>query len=261
MWDTRCVLHITLKKSNTCDPQIAMLIDLPHQTVIQNILSFMSNFISENLLQEFFHFCATFDFTNRAMSIRRGDWYENPDPVQFSLYLENPFETHLNASKNVKPRLVELIRDKSRLALDKMSQADFSTPREYSWGIPLLFHVEEDNHSRISSILHIISDDDNIANLTGVDDSEHRHHDVTGVDSNQNDHVISHVRHHVTGSVEITAESQGHDAFEAGGRIIGSLAETLESLPKSTEGSSSARSTQVWKRLHLSNFCVKLWVI
>ena len=191
------------------------------------------------------------------MSIRRGDWYENPDPEQFSLYLENPFETHLNASKNVKPRLVELIRDKSRLALDKMSQADFSTPREYSWGIPLLFHVEEDNHSRISSILHIISDDDNLANLTGVDDSEHRHHDVTGVNSNQNDHVTSHV----TGSDEITAESQGHDAIEAGGRIIGSLEETLESLPKSSEGSSSARSTQVWKRLHLSNFYVKLWVI
>ena len=211
----------------------------------------MSNFVSENLLQEFFHFCATFDFTNRAMSIRRGGWYENPDPEQFSLYLENPFETHLNTSKNVKPRLIELIRDRSRLALDKMSQADFSTPREYSWGIPLLFQVEDDNHSRISSILHIISDNDNVANLTGVDDSEHIHHDVTGVNS---DHVTSHV----TESDGITTGSQGHDAIATDGRIVSSLHETLESLPTSTEGSSPARSTQVWKSHCLMKFSVKL---
>ncbi|XP_070545912.1 poly(A) RNA polymerase, mitochondrial-like [Ptychodera flava] len=54
----------------------------------------------EELLYEFFEFCAKFNFQKFALSLRHGEKFSKPESGN-PLYIENPFETELNITRNV----------------------------------------------------------------------------------------------------------------------------------------------------------------
>ncbi|XP_076014507.1 poly(A) RNA polymerase, mitochondrial [Genypterus blacodes] len=59
----------------------------------------------EQLLGEFFDFYATFSFSTMSINIRKGK--EQHKPETSPLYIQNPFETSLNVSKNVNVTLLQ----------------------------------------------------------------------------------------------------------------------------------------------------------
>ncbi|XP_030630842.1 poly(A) RNA polymerase, mitochondrial [Chanos chanos] len=59
----------------------------------------------EKLLQEFFEFYGTFAFNKMSLNIRKGK--EQNKPESAALYIQNPFETSLNVSKNVNATQLE----------------------------------------------------------------------------------------------------------------------------------------------------------
>ncbi|XP_043085379.1 LOW QUALITY PROTEIN: poly(A) RNA polymerase, mitochondrial [Puntigrus tetrazona] len=59
----------------------------------------------EKLLQEFFEFYGNFPFNKASINIRKGK--EQSKPEATALYIQNPFETTLNISKNVNATQVE----------------------------------------------------------------------------------------------------------------------------------------------------------
>nr|XP_054752013.1 poly(A) RNA polymerase, mitochondrial-like [Lytechinus pictus] len=96
------------------------------------------------LLQEFFHFCATFEFKKYALSVHRGCTYPIPnDGKIFPMYIENPLEPELNSSKNVSGDLVDRLRRLSQEAVRTMERLDFyeadaSHDAVHSWGLGAL---------------------------------------------------------------------------------------------------------------------------
>ncbi|XP_073684759.1 poly(A) RNA polymerase, mitochondrial [Garra rufa] len=76
---------------------------------------------SEKLLQEFFEFYGSFPFNKASINIRKGK--EQTKPETTALYIQNPFETTLNISKNVNgtqlERFVALCRESAWLLQQK----------------------------------------------------------------------------------------------------------------------------------------------
>uniref|UniRef100_A0A8C1GSP5 Mitochondrial poly(A) polymerase n=1 Tax=Cyprinus carpio TaxID=7962 RepID=A0A8C1GSP5_CYPCA len=75
----------------------------------------------EKLLQEFFEFYGNFPFNKASINIRKGK--EQTKPETTALYIQNPFETTLNISKNVNAtqleRFVALCRESAWLLQQK----------------------------------------------------------------------------------------------------------------------------------------------
>ncbi|XP_052426791.1 poly(A) RNA polymerase, mitochondrial-like [Carassius gibelio] len=75
----------------------------------------------EKLLQEFFEFYGNFPFNKASINIRKGK--EQTKPETTALYIQNPFETTLNISKNVNAtqleRFVALSRESAWLLQQK----------------------------------------------------------------------------------------------------------------------------------------------
>ncbi|XP_050980259.1 poly(A) RNA polymerase, mitochondrial [Labeo rohita] len=75
----------------------------------------------EKLLQEFFEFYGNFPFNKASINIRKGR--EQTKPETTALYIQNPFETTLNVSKNVNgtqlERFVALCRESAWLLQQK----------------------------------------------------------------------------------------------------------------------------------------------
>uniref|UniRef100_A0A671RUC3 Poly(A) RNA polymerase, mitochondrial-like n=1 Tax=Sinocyclocheilus anshuiensis TaxID=1608454 RepID=A0A671RUC3_9TELE len=80
-----------------------------------------SNYTFEKLLQEFFEFYGNFPFNKASINIRKGK--EQTKPETTALYIQNPFETTLNISKNVNAtqleRFVALCRESAWLLQQK----------------------------------------------------------------------------------------------------------------------------------------------
>ncbi|XP_042591392.1 poly(A) RNA polymerase, mitochondrial-like isoform X2 [Cyprinus carpio] len=77
--------------------------------------------LAEKLLQEFFEFYGNFPFNKASINIRKGK--EQTKPEMTALYIQNPFETTLNISKNVNAtqleRFVALCRESAWLLQQK----------------------------------------------------------------------------------------------------------------------------------------------
>uniref|UniRef100_A0A8C1BV71 Mitochondrial poly(A) polymerase n=1 Tax=Cyprinus carpio carpio TaxID=630221 RepID=A0A8C1BV71_CYPCA len=77
--------------------------------------------LAEKLLQEFFEFYGNFPFNKASINIRKGK--EQTKPETTALYIQNPFETTLNISKNVNAtqleRFVALCRESAWLLQQK----------------------------------------------------------------------------------------------------------------------------------------------
>ncbi|XP_076855683.1 poly(A) RNA polymerase, mitochondrial [Brachyhypopomus gauderio] len=97
----------------------------------------------EKLLQEFFEFYGNFAFNRSSISIRRGQDQSKPEAAP--LYIQNPFETSLNVSKNVNAtqleRFVALCRESAWLFQEgevlkrsARQSADLTPP----WGLAAL---------------------------------------------------------------------------------------------------------------------------
>uniref|UniRef100_A0AAR2JDI2 RL domain-containing protein n=1 Tax=Pygocentrus nattereri TaxID=42514 RepID=A0AAR2JDI2_PYGNA len=73
--------------------------------------------LAEKLLQEFFEFYGSFAFNRSSINIRKGREQNKPEAA--ALYIQNPFETSLNVSKNVNAtqleRFVALCRESAWL--------------------------------------------------------------------------------------------------------------------------------------------------
>ncbi|KAM8967613.1 poly(A) RNA polymerase, mitochondrial [Pelodytes ibericus] len=90
------------------------------------------------LLAEFLEFYGNFDFTKNGINIRKGKEQNKPDSSP--LYIQNPFEQHLNVSKNVNQtqlgRFVTLTRESAWILQEQLNnplEAD-SQP----WGLAAL---------------------------------------------------------------------------------------------------------------------------
>ncbi|XP_072020256.1 poly(A) RNA polymerase, mitochondrial-like [Amphiura filiformis] len=156
----------------------------------------------EDLLQEFFHFCATFDFSRHTLSVRRGQAIPHSLTEKFSLLVENPFETHLNTSKNVKENIVNLIRDTARESLRVMELTDHANPSSSSdktWGLPLLYRHLHGRRRRtkfdVDKVLDLVSD--------SVDTKDLSNETAGDVDLEEGDRTVEEMELPVTSSQEL----------------------------------------------------------
>ena len=95
---------------------------------------------SGELLYEFFEFYHNFDVKNRAISIVDGETYTKPD---FSpLYIQNPLEVDLNASKNVGS---EEVGQFQKICLDSLERLHNSRKKTNNgqWGLTELLYLAE----------------------------------------------------------------------------------------------------------------------
>eukprot|EP00057_Strongylocentrotus_purpuratus_P033746 XP_792619.3 PREDICTED: poly(A) RNA polymerase, mitochondrial [Strongylocentrotus purpuratus] len=110
------------------------------------------------LLQEFFHFCITFDFKKHALSVHHGSTYPVPNNGKiFPMYIENPLEPDLNSSKNVSSDLVDRLRRLSQEAVKTMErldfyQADASRDALHSWGLGALLMGSVQGKGKVRSV-------------------------------------------------------------------------------------------------------------
>ncbi|XP_055541581.1 poly(A) RNA polymerase, mitochondrial [Wyeomyia smithii] len=92
----------------------------------------------DELLLQFFDFYASFDFSQRAISLNLGSSILKPD--HSPMYIVNPLETTLNVSKNINLEETELFRIQVRNALWLLDTHDRSTRTSGDdWGLVSLF--------------------------------------------------------------------------------------------------------------------------
>ncbi|XP_053429164.1 poly(A) RNA polymerase, mitochondrial isoform X1 [Nycticebus coucang] len=93
----------------------------------------------ELLLKEFFEYFGNFAFNKYSLNIRQGKEQNKPDSSP--LYIQNPFETSLNISKNVSQsqlqKFVELARE-SAWILQQEDQGRHSPSNHQPWGLAAL---------------------------------------------------------------------------------------------------------------------------
>ncbi|XP_038189481.1 poly(A) RNA polymerase, mitochondrial isoform X1 [Arvicola amphibius] len=93
----------------------------------------------ELLLKEFFEYFGNFAFNKNSINIRQGREQNKPDSSP--LYIQNPFETSLNISKNVSQsqlqKFVDLARD-SAWILEQEDKGQPSPSSKQPWGLAAL---------------------------------------------------------------------------------------------------------------------------
>ncbi|KAL1784244.1 poly(A) RNA polymerase, mitochondrial isoform X1 [Sigmodon hispidus] len=93
----------------------------------------------ELLLKEFFEYFGNFAFKKNSINIRQGREQNKPDSSP--LYIQNPFETSLNISKNVSQsqlqKFVDLARD-SAWILEQEDKGQPSPSSKQPWGLATL---------------------------------------------------------------------------------------------------------------------------
>lgn len=115
----------------------------------------------EELLTEFFHFYSTFDFETYAISVREGKAQRKPKGC--ALFIVNPLETTLNASKNVDHhqlgRMCDMMKSSSERILQKVG-------KNKDWGLVKLFNPSASSNSTNSmkkllniKVKHIMEDE------------------------------------------------------------------------------------------------------
>lgn len=117
---------------------------------------FSSNFLypfffSELLIKEFFEYFGNFAFNKNSINIRQGREQNKPDSSP--LYIQNPFETSLNISKNVSQsqlqKFVELARDSAWILEQEDKNQPFSSSRQ-PWGLAALLLPPGSGHTSLS---------------------------------------------------------------------------------------------------------------
>ncbi|XP_021070668.1 poly(A) RNA polymerase, mitochondrial isoform X1 [Mus pahari] len=105
----------------------------------------------ELLIKEFFEYFGNFAFNKNSINIRQGREQNKPDSSP--LYIQNPFETSLNISKNVNQnqlqKFVELARDSAWI----LEQEDKNQPPSSSrqpWGLAALLLPPGAGHTSLS---------------------------------------------------------------------------------------------------------------
>lgn len=92
----------------------------------------------ELLLKEFFEYFGNFAFNKNSINIRQGREQNKPDSSP--LYIQNPFETSLNISKNVSQnqlqKFVELARDSAWIL--EQEKKDQPSSSSHPWGLAAL---------------------------------------------------------------------------------------------------------------------------
>ncbi|XP_055485286.1 poly(A) RNA polymerase, mitochondrial isoform X2 [Psammomys obesus] len=105
----------------------------------------------ELLLKEFFEYYGNFAFNKNSINIRQGKEQNKPDSSP--LYIQNPFETSLNISKNVSPnqlqKFVELARD-SAWILEQEEKNQPSPSSRQPWGLAALLLPPGPHHTSLS---------------------------------------------------------------------------------------------------------------
>ncbi|EGW07021.1 Poly(A) RNA polymerase, mitochondrial [Cricetulus griseus] len=95
--------------------------------------------LAELLLKEFFEYFGNFAFNKNSINIRQGKEQNKPDSSP--LYIQNPFETSLNISKNSSQsqlqKFVDLARD-SAWILEQEDKSQPSLSSKQPWGLATL---------------------------------------------------------------------------------------------------------------------------
>lgn len=104
----------------------------------------------ELLLKEFFEYFGNFAFNKNSINIRQGREQNKPDSSP--LYIQNPFETSLNISKNVSQnqlqKFVELARD-SAWILEQEDKDQPSPSSRQPWGLAALLLPPRAGHTSL----------------------------------------------------------------------------------------------------------------
>ncbi|XP_060236638.1 poly(A) RNA polymerase, mitochondrial isoform X3 [Meriones unguiculatus] len=107
--------------------------------------------LAELLLKEFFEYYGNFAFNKNSINIRQGKEQNKPDSSP--LYIQNPFETSLNISKNVSQnqlqKFVELARD-SAWILEQKEKNQPSPSSRQPWGLAALLMPPGPHHTSLS---------------------------------------------------------------------------------------------------------------
>ncbi|XP_052584163.1 poly(A) RNA polymerase, mitochondrial isoform X1 [Peromyscus californicus insignis] len=105
----------------------------------------------ELLLKEFFEYFGNFAFNKNSINIRQGREQNKPDSSP--LYIQNPFETSLNISKNVSQsqlqKFVDLARD-SAWILEQEDKGQPSPSSKQPWGLAALLLPPGAVHTSLS---------------------------------------------------------------------------------------------------------------
>lgn len=113
-----------------------------------NKLDFHSNLENKDLLGylliQFFEFYSQFDFTNRAISLNDGRSILKPD--HSAMYIVNPFEPHLNVSKNLSLEETERFKMEVRNAawILESTYDKAKVDNLAFWGLLSLFKTNKD---------------------------------------------------------------------------------------------------------------------
>ncbi|XP_042542185.1 poly(A) RNA polymerase, mitochondrial [Dipodomys spectabilis] len=90
----------------------------------------------ELLLKEFFEYFGNFAFNKNSINIRQGKEQNKPDSSP--LYIQNPFETSLNVSKNVSQSQMQKFVDLARESAWILDQEDRASSDDRPWGLAAL---------------------------------------------------------------------------------------------------------------------------
>ncbi|KAK7092585.1 poly(A) RNA polymerase, mitochondrial-like [Littorina saxatilis] len=94
----------------------------------------------DELLMEFFHYFAHFDFSAQALSLIEGSTYSKTFPCP--MYIENPLDICHNVSKNVNGIYVSKLQAAMLEALRCLETRSVPTPHK-EWGLFCLFNPQE----------------------------------------------------------------------------------------------------------------------
>ncbi|XP_048223540.1 poly(A) RNA polymerase, mitochondrial [Perognathus longimembris pacificus] len=100
----------------------------------------------ELLLKEFFEYFGNFAFNKNSINIRQGKEQNKPDSSP--LYIENPFETSLNISKNVSQGQVQRFVDMARESAWILDQDNRVSSEDRPWGLAALLMPSTNIKSR-----------------------------------------------------------------------------------------------------------------
>ncbi|KAM4828861.1 poly(A) RNA polymerase, mitochondrial [Thomomys bottae] len=90
----------------------------------------------ELLLKEFFEYFGNFAFNKNAINIQQGKEQNKPDSSP--MYIQNPFETSLNISKNVSQSQIQKFVDLARESAWILDQENRASAEDRPWGLAAL---------------------------------------------------------------------------------------------------------------------------
>ncbi|XP_061412051.1 poly(A) RNA polymerase, mitochondrial-like [Lethenteron reissneri] len=119
------------------DPEDVQIVEGHDCTIVSNLEKITSSQNTETLdelLVEFFNFYGSFSFSKHSINIWKGS--EQNKPESSPLYIVNPFEQHLNISKNVNVSQLERFVQLARNSVWQLQhQEKQSSPKNRPWGL------------------------------------------------------------------------------------------------------------------------------